>query len=922
MSWLRPTSLIFAVVLSLPPSLYPHDKADALYVVDDYQCVDVTLVFNRGSGQNGMHKHLGNKFTDAFQGAEKESYAFFKNHADHFINYYPGISYKAVSVHDFPGKYDSVGYKAVPVGWQNVARISNSANSDASWFPGDYQSSVQHGVAETVGYIKDQVASCPDQYLMVGGYSQGAQVIGEALFQLTDQERQQILGVGLFGDPKYIASTDGLPIKLDPTVSFPWRRGEARDKDTGMLEPRFPYVPGGMERRTLSWCSKNDIVCAGWSALRSSSSHSSYSANPIRHVVEELVAISGPQLVALNKSEDGTPVPAVEISKQDQERLRDVMFVMNDNSNSDVLQTFRYYLDPMMTRFNMGFTGTRYAAKSFGEHDYGFSAPRVDNIQSFLPYIGFDLSNPTFTASNLQKSFAAKYQFGKPVIGGGDLADPHQLALEKSIVSTGWRDDPNVERNLILITDRPPKDPYEYNICNSTVRAWLHFPETDGYKNCYTDYRREIWQKVLVPETCETIRMVITQDTCTSPLAAPNYIHMNKRTLEDEIKLAQAYNVKVSVVIPHKFDPIIHYGNKLSNKTERDKLKRIADATGGAYIYYDSNAAYNTTLLNNTLFNVFTKKPKSIDLVVDGKNDQQVMGISTDTSTVLDASRQAVIADTYKWDFNDDGQWDHVSQGPVIERRFNNPGAGIMLVQAQLENGAVVSESRQAYVVSHGVQEEIPESPSITGLRAEEQPDGTVAVSWEPRPGNQIVVIDSESKLPIASAPSADGHLTLPTSYDNLEIIVVGEDVASEPIQVTVVQYVAPAAPVIEIEPAKSEPNSYQVANEPDAPAIQGMLNTPDAGTPIVIKPLATTTSTTTPVTTVSVITNETGPAERASPAVAAATVVSNNEAPNLAKTTQPVQTKNQQPWWLLAVIVVVMALVGTRLKYRHSTSS
>ncbi len=781
--------------------------------VENANCKDVAIIFARGSGQNPTGEFINDPLGDDFRFAEKESYAFFKNHTDHLSNDYPNIPYKAVSIHDFPGKYDPLGYQAVGVG---LGEIANTANADASWVPGDYQASVKHGVAETTGYLRDQIATCPNQYFIVGGYSQGAQVMGESLFQLTSDERSKILGVGFFGDPKYVGSTEGVGVK--PALSFPWRRGEATNKDTGMLEPRFPYVPVGIEMRTLSWCNRHDIVCGGWSAYRKNSSHSAYSESSIGYAVNELVTIAAPQLLALDRKTDGSGVPPVQLSKADKDRERDVMFVMNDNSNSDVLNTFRYSLDPTLDQFVRNFTGTRFAAKSFGEHDYGFSAPRVDNIQSFLPYAGFNPSNPVFTSSNLTKSFATKYPFGQPIIGGGDIEDPYQLAIERAVVSTGWRDDLNVERNIVLITDRPPKDPYEYNICNGTVRQWMHFPDTNGYKNCYTNYHREVWQKSLLPETCETILKVIIEDTCTNPLMSPHYVQMNKRTLEDEIKLAQAYRTKISIVIPYKFAQATQLGNKLSDVRVRDKLRGIAEATGGTFVYYDTKTQFNSTSLYDTLWRVFTKQPRSLSTVAEGAVAPKVLAVQTNTPTIFDVSRSGVVASNYKWDFDDNGTWDEVTQGPVTQHEFTSPNKGILRVQATSAGDAVLGETRQIYTVSEGEMPTIEKPNLPEGITAAQQANGTVLLKWIPEDTNQIIVFDSTTNLPVGSTPLKSGSLTLPSSYDSLAIRAVSDAAASDPVTISVVTY---TAPIVEEEPCCELQEPSPVPEE--QPILQGL---------------------------------------------------------------------------------------------------
>ena len=68
-----------------------------------------------------------------------------------------------------------------------------------------YVASVETGVKEITDFLVDRAAKCPLEILVLGGYSQGAQVIGVAL---TDPDygvphwlRERIAFVALFGDP-------------------------------------------------------------------------------------------------------------------------------------------------------------------------------------------------------------------------------------------------------------------------------------------------------------------------------------------------------------------------------------------------------------------------------------------------------------------------------------------------------------------------------------------------------------------------------------------------------------------------------------------------------------------------------------------------------------------------------------------------
>ena len=214
-------------------------------------------------------------------------------------------------------------------------QVDNLSNAEVSWIPGDYRDSVDHGIAETVGYLKDQIATCPDQGIIIGGYSQGAQVVGDALFQLTQEERDRILGVGLFGDPKYTGAYQAN--FFSTPVSQPWRRGSASELEFGMLDRRVPYVPKDIELRVTSNCSRYDIICAGWSAANVNfrQVHSGYWQEPVRQSTVELMRIASPHLAAAERAKGGlSSEPGVKaVSAEDKQRKRDILFLMNDNSN-------------------------------------------------------------------------------------------------------------------------------------------------------------------------------------------------------------------------------------------------------------------------------------------------------------------------------------------------------------------------------------------------------------------------------------------------------------------------------------------------------------------------------------------------------------------------------------------------------------
>ena len=135
---------------------------------------------------------------------------------------------------------------------------------------GPYSDSVAQGHQELVAYMADRAAACPNETFVLGGWSQGAQVVGEGLFDLTPAVRSRIAFIALFGDPKRDTG-NYLPIYPTPPEAHPasceghpkpWIRGDANcGSFGGIFHPRNPYVPADIENRVGSWCRRQDSAC-------------------------------------------------------------------------------------------------------------------------------------------------------------------------------------------------------------------------------------------------------------------------------------------------------------------------------------------------------------------------------------------------------------------------------------------------------------------------------------------------------------------------------------------------------------------------------------------------------------------------------------------------------------------------------------
>ncbi|MCL2085353.1 cutinase family protein [Candidatus Saccharibacteria bacterium] len=144
-----------------------------------------------------------------------------------------------------------------------------------------YGASVDAGVAELLGNIRDTLTSCPRTRFVLGGFSQGAQVVGEALSRLTHFEQNAIIYSALFGDPK---------------LNLPEGRGLFPDAcsgrnisvyniwspncfvSSGILRAREPYLPANLLWKTGIWCNAADGICGNLNNIPFNG-HSTYASD-------------------------------------------------------------------------------------------------------------------------------------------------------------------------------------------------------------------------------------------------------------------------------------------------------------------------------------------------------------------------------------------------------------------------------------------------------------------------------------------------------------------------------------------------------------------------------------------------------------------------------------------------------------------
>ncbi|GIH06658.1 hypothetical protein Rhe02_47250 [Rhizocola hellebori] len=126
-----------------------------------------------------------------------------------------------------------------------------------------YSGSVDWGVTELINYLNDRVTrpGCQREAIVLGGYSQGADVVGTALQdpRLHLEALSHIAYMATYGDPRHnTGSFFGCLVQIPQ-----WVKGDAGcTSDGAPLQPRYPYARSGFEGKTGSWCATGDGICS------------------------------------------------------------------------------------------------------------------------------------------------------------------------------------------------------------------------------------------------------------------------------------------------------------------------------------------------------------------------------------------------------------------------------------------------------------------------------------------------------------------------------------------------------------------------------------------------------------------------------------------------------------------------------------
>jgi hypothetical protein len=183
--------------------------------------------------------------------------------------------------------------------------------------PENYRASVAFGLIELIDYLNRRSLSCPREAIVIGGYSQGAQVVAAAMNDpgLSQTALNHIAHVALYGDPKF----NGVTARSDGCWRPQWVRGNVPCRDNaafGVLQPLNPYTPSVLEGLTTSWCDAGDAICIGDApgAAAGGGTHTTAYTGPSGWIVQsapEIAHAAWLKTIELNPQPPAPPPPSV-----------------------------------------------------------------------------------------------------------------------------------------------------------------------------------------------------------------------------------------------------------------------------------------------------------------------------------------------------------------------------------------------------------------------------------------------------------------------------------------------------------------------------------------------------------------------------------------------------------------------------------
>lgn len=397
--------ILFFISILIISGVYA-DSANAL--TSDEPCSDVEVIFARGSGSA-----LGGREQDKFLKQISERLG------------------SKVSVHPYElGKetYNNAKYPAVDVGVFNGNAIGALVSGGKA---NDYGKSVSMGRTELEGYLAKRSQKCPNERIILGGYSQGAQVIGDVHTRLSAYAGR-IDFIAFFGDPKlYLPEGEGIYPDACRGKNFSSYRRDIGDchADNGSLGARKPYLTSKFSNKAGLWCKAVDFICGTSKLAYDLAGHEKYAeeGGPIDKAAKEIAE----RLKKTLPKEKTTEIKTGHTKVGTGTTGLDVVFVID-------------------TTGSMG--GRIEQAKAFARAQ----AEKIKELRGRVALVAYKDAGDSYTAriiSGLSED-QANFQTGLNSIyasGGGDTPEAALHALKTAFNGLDWKN--GATKAAVLLTD-------------------------------------------------------------------------------------------------------------------------------------------------------------------------------------------------------------------------------------------------------------------------------------------------------------------------------------------------------------------------------------------------------------------------------------------------------------------------------------
>lgn len=305
-----------------------------------------------------------------------------------------------------------------------------AARVPAGIFNGNYWRSVRTGVSWLRTHL-EQMARCGREAVL-GGYSQGAEVVGTAAWELSAAAQDVVKFVALFGDPRFDNSASNTAAR----GTF----GSPLAQPGGILGARHPYLPDFLRGKAVSYCDGEDLICTGTVAsgttlgrVFGNTAHKEYPDSEIPLAANDLVAGVGDGL------DDDLTTVLIPLGKGPVSGL-DLAFVIDTTgSMGEDIDTVKADAENVARRVLDLTEDSRVALVQYRDYE-------PEDIFSTNVQVPFTESADSFVTGI--NSLVAD--------GGGDDPEAVFSGLMTSF-DLDWR--PGVLKVAVLIGDAPAKDP-------------------------------------------------------------------------------------------------------------------------------------------------------------------------------------------------------------------------------------------------------------------------------------------------------------------------------------------------------------------------------------------------------------------------------------------------------------------------------